>query len=61
MRPAALFFDIDQTPFKVHILEIDVSDRRSAHSGSNQSIEDGPLDLKAVSDRHKLYLRYGVD
>jgi len=40
---AALLFDIDQTPFKVHIRKIDVSDRRQAYAGFDQSVNDGPV------------------
>ena len=52
MAPAALFLDIDQTPFKVHIVEIDVSDRRPAHAGFDQRVNDGPDAVRRVAFAH---------
>ena len=49
MRAATLFLDIDQAFFKVHIVKIDVSDRRPAHAGFDQGVNDGPVAIRPVA------------
>ncbi len=41
MRAAALFFNIDQTSFKIHIRKINASNRRPLHAGFYQRVTDG--------------------
>ena len=52
MGAAALFFDIDQAPFKIHIRKIDVADRRPAHAGFYQSVNAGPVAKGPVAFAH---------
>jgi len=52
MCAAALFLDIDQPLFKILIRKIDVANRRPAHPGFYQRVNDGPVAKVPITFAH---------